>query len=236
MKTKITALLLALTIIGTGFVFTANAEAIELQALYDEEAAAFNFYQSVIAQFGNIRPYANILNAEKNHIEAVKTLAQNEKFELNLNTENKALSFNSLEDARQAAIALEQEDIALIKSLLEDESLDDYSKNILSNLLRASENHLRALEQNASSLQGQNPNANKGRNQRQMINNGRQGRNGNAQRPSKGFSQGRNNNNGLGQGRNNGNGLWNNTQPRNNRQGFGQGFCNGSGINCRRGN
>lgn len=84
-----------------------------------EEYGALNLYQSVIAQFGNVYPFSQIVRAEQQHVNAL--IRQATKYGITLPA-NPGLSttvptFNTLSDACQVGAAAEIADAALYDEL-----------------------------------------------------------------------------------------------------------------------
>jgi hypothetical protein len=83
-----------------------------------EEYGAFNLYQSVLNQYGNVYPFSMIVTAEQQHINAL--VRQATKYGVTVPT-NPGLavetSFNSLSAACQAGVKAEIADAALYDSL-----------------------------------------------------------------------------------------------------------------------
>jgi rubrerythrin len=113
----------------------------------DDERKAEAFYAVVIAKFGAVRPFINIIEAERRHAAAL--LRQFDRLGLPV-PPNRWLGRlappETLRDACAAAIAAEQENIALYDRLLP--RIDDAAvAQVLGNLQRASrENHLPAFQ------------------------------------------------------------------------------------------
>ena len=105
---------------GTGYALT-PLSATEKDALSQailEEYGAFNLYQSVIAQFGNVYPFSQIVKAEQQHINALSRQAIKYGVEVPGNPGLASVpSFNTLSDACQAGAAAEIADAALYDQL-----------------------------------------------------------------------------------------------------------------------
>lgn len=131
-----------------------------VQAMYEEEYLAQSTYEKVVEQFGKIRPFVNIINAEKNHVKAVERLADTKGITL-ADKMVEVEEFVSLDDAYKAAIAIEKEDIEMLEAILKDDTLDEYTKTVYGNLLKGSKNHLEAFEK-ASTTPGTKTQTNNG--------------------------------------------------------------------------
>lgn len=120
-----------------------DAEKDALQKAVLEEYAAYNLYQSVIAQMGEVAPFDLIARSEQQHIQALTRQA--EKHGLNLPA-NPGLSdppvFTDLATACQAGVIAETEDAALYDVLKQVTTHPDILR-VYDNLQNASlQNHL----------------------------------------------------------------------------------------------
>lgn len=123
---------------------TGNQKAL-LKAL-DDEYKALATYQQVINDFGNSRPFSNIIQSEQRHIEALKPFFN--KYQLSIPNNpytGKVPSYSSLGEACAAGVEAELENVALydeINSLVDDQDL----KIVFERLQSASLNkHLKAF-------------------------------------------------------------------------------------------
>lgn len=94
----------------------------EIQALHealDDEHRAWATYDQVIADFGEIAPFANIREAEARHIEALRTLFARYGLSVPENPwPGKVTRYASLREACEAGVAAEIENAALYERLL----------------------------------------------------------------------------------------------------------------------
>jgi len=165
----------------------------------EDEYLARAEYEAIMKEYGEQKPFSNIIKAEKNHIEELMPL---------FNTYNIVISENdakehvvvpaSIEEALAIGVQAEIDNIAMYEMFLEQDIPQDV-RDIFTNLKKASEKHLAAFERGVE--RGQNQGQNYGF---------QYGKKQGAQGVSKGQGAGRevsNNqgryNKGQGQGRNN---------------------------------
>lgn len=110
-----------------------------------DEYVAQKEYKEIMDKYGNVRPFSNIINAEANHIEQLKTLFT--KYGIAI-PEDKSDSYvvvpASLADSYQAGVDAEVLNIKMYDLFL-NESLEQDVRTTFESLLKASENHLRAF-------------------------------------------------------------------------------------------
>jgi hypothetical protein len=107
-------------VIGTNAILTplSDTEKDALNQAILEEYGAFNLYQSVINQFGNVYPFSMIVTAEQQHINALVRQATKYGVAVPANPGLSAeTSFNSFSAACQAGVTAEIADGALYDSL-----------------------------------------------------------------------------------------------------------------------
>jgi hypothetical protein len=89
-----------------------------LKAL-DDEYKAWSVYDQVIADFGAVRPFANIQRAEENHIAALVTLFDGYGLDVPENEwPGNVPTFDSLAEACEAGVQAEMDNAALYDQLL----------------------------------------------------------------------------------------------------------------------
>ena len=146
------------------------ATASDLAFSRDEEKMARDLYAAIAAQYDDALPFANIVNSEQRHFDAVGLLldrygladpASGKEAGQFANAEIQALydkllaqSKVSLDEAYQVGIAVENRDIADVKQHLEDATQADIDR-VLTNLLRGSEMHLSAFTDAANGVVGE---------------------------------------------------------------------------------
>lgn len=130
---------------------TYTLEEILTFAIEDEYLAQAR-YSAVINEFGELKPFTNIVSAESFHIEALKPLFLKYGFVI---PEDKASAFITVPDTVAAAVKEgimgEQENMRMYSIFLKSEIPLDV-KAVFSALQTASENHLRAFKHAARTL------------------------------------------------------------------------------------
>jgi hypothetical protein len=131
---------------GNGALSAAALAAIK--AGIQDEYRARSIYERVLLDFGNVRPFSNIVNAERQHAESLAQLFSSRGLALPASEWSSANvpRFASLREACGGAAQAERENVALYDSQLGlDLPLD--VRQVLENNRRASlENHLPAFE------------------------------------------------------------------------------------------
>jgi len=122
-----------------------DLKAILLDAL-DDERKAEAIYAAVIDKFGAVRPFINIIEAERRHAEAIKRQFQRLGFEIPDNRwAGHVAAPASLVEACESAIQAEVENIELYDRLI-PLIVDGAVRNVFENLQAASrDNHLPAF-------------------------------------------------------------------------------------------
>ena len=167
------ALALAAAIGGTAASAQPSGDAAALRAALDDEYKAEATYAAVIAAFGEVRPFINIIEAERRHAASVR--AEMDRLGLSYEANNPYLGkiaapASVLEACRQGVTA-EVENIALYDQLL-PKIADPQVRDTLTRLQWASrERHLPAFKRcvERGGVMGQGPGGGRGR--------GRQGAN-----------------------------------------------------------
>jgi hypothetical protein len=136
-----------------------TAQKAELAAMAEEEKVAHDLYVALAAKYPELRQFANIANAELQHLTAVRTVM--DRYGIADPTtgydagEFKTDAFQALYDnllkgatdttkALAAGVAVEKADIADLKIAMKDLTAPDVLQ-VYSNLLRGSERHLVAF-------------------------------------------------------------------------------------------
>lgn len=122
----------------------------EVQALHDaleDEYHAFADYDQVIKDFGEIRPFINIRDAEQRHINALLRLFHHYALPVPPNKwANNGQQFASIHEACSAALQSEIDNGALYDRLITSCTRDDI-REVFQNLQRASQQrHLPAFQ------------------------------------------------------------------------------------------
>lgn len=114
-------------------------------AVQDEYLARAE-YDRILTQYGSIRPFTNIIRAEETHIDALLPLFTAYQIAAPKDEgANYTVSVSSLTEAYQAGVNAEINNIAMYETFL-DQNLPDDVRTVFESLMRASENHLRAFQ------------------------------------------------------------------------------------------
>ena len=111
-----------------------------------DEYLAYAEYDQILRDFGSVRPFANIVRAESTHIEALLPLFA--AYGITAPADegaDRAVSVKALTDAFQAGVTAEVNNIAMYETFL-DQTLPDNVRAVFESLMHASENHLRAFQ------------------------------------------------------------------------------------------
>lgn len=123
-----------------------EAEIDALGEALDDEYKAVATYEQVIADFGEVRPFTNIVESERRHIEALCTCYRRYSVPIPENPWlGRAPRFDSINEACKAGVDGEIENAAMYDRLLDTTARADLIE-VFGNLRRASqENHLEAF-------------------------------------------------------------------------------------------
>ncbi len=124
-----------------------DAEFNALHEALDDEYQAWSIYDQVITDFGEVRPFINIRDAEARHIEALRTLYIRYGVPIPENPwPGKVERYTSVQAACEASVAAEVANGELYDQLFKTELRPDIHK-VLRNLQQASlERHLPAFQ------------------------------------------------------------------------------------------
>ena len=114
-------------------------------AIQDEYLARAE-YDWITTTFGSARPFTNIMRAEETHIEALQPLFT--AYGITAPADegaSRAVAVGSLTEAYQAGVNAEVNNIAMYETFL-DQNLPDNIRAVFESLMHASENHLRAFQ------------------------------------------------------------------------------------------
>lgn len=135
-----------------------NDEMNDMKYMVEEEKVARDVYE-YLDDIWNLRVFNNIKQSEERHMQVIKNLLDNYKIDYNVSEErgifyNKDLQklYNDLiekgsksqYDALEVGKEIELTDIADLKNAI-NKTKDNYIKQVYTNLLSASQNHLRAF-------------------------------------------------------------------------------------------
>lgn len=117
-------------------------------AIQDEHLAEAE-YIDVLARHGNIRPFSNIVNAERRHIEALEPLFREcgEPIPDNEGAQH-VIPTETIEQALDACVEGEINNIAMYELFLDQDGVPENVREVFSNLKAASEQHLQAFRRN----------------------------------------------------------------------------------------
>jgi hypothetical protein len=114
-------------------------------AIQDEYLAQAE-YELIISEFGEIKPFTNIVEAEQTHIDLLIPLF--EKYNIQL-PDNNAVEMTVLPESISSALATgieaEEVNIAMYQQFLSQENLPEDVRSAFEYLMSASENHLSAF-------------------------------------------------------------------------------------------
>lgn len=154
-KMKIKTLVLGLMVIsitafsnvGASRTDSMNSLSIEQALTYsmEDELMAKAEYDKIISKYGKIRPFVNIIEAEKKHIKYLEPLLEKYNVDYPVITKNTVVLPDSLEEAYRIGVSSEIANIAMYEKLLGNELPEDI-KMVFIKLKNSSEKHLRAFE------------------------------------------------------------------------------------------
>ena len=105
-------------------------------------------YELIIAEYGSIRPFTNIMAAEQRHIEWVTELFAAYGYNVPQDTAQRHVVLpDDLKASFQTGVQAEIDNIAMYEAFLQEELPDDV-RDLFERLKQASENHLRAFRNN----------------------------------------------------------------------------------------
>lgn len=119
-------------------------------AIQDEYLARAE-YQEIIAHYGSVKPFTNILQAEEQHISRLVTLYQQLKLPLPVdNAKDHVMLPSSIREAMSTGVTAEIDNIAMYDRFLTMPQINDAAytevKQLFIALRDASKKHLRAFE------------------------------------------------------------------------------------------
>jgi len=131
---------------------TLTVEEMMKYAIQDEYLARRE-YEEIMKVYGEIRPFSNIIRSEVEHIEMLNDLYRD--FNISVpedNSEDYILIPGSLKEALETGVQAEIDNIAMYEKFLAEDLPDDV-RDVFERLMRASENHLRAFQNNLRKYQ-----------------------------------------------------------------------------------
>jgi hypothetical protein len=111
----------------------------------EDELLAKAEYEKIIEKYGEIRPFTNIMEAEKRHIEYLEPLLQKYGVEYPKISKDEVIVPNSLKEAYEIGVEAEIANIEMYEKFLENEFPEDV-REVFIKLKNASKNHLRAFK------------------------------------------------------------------------------------------
>ena len=112
----------------------------------DDEYKAWSVYDQVIADFGDVRPFTQIMRAEENHIAALVTLFDRYGLDVPVNATDEVPHFDTLADACAAGVQAENDNAVLYDELFSTVDNPDIIR-VFTALQQASQiKHLPAFE------------------------------------------------------------------------------------------
>jgi hypothetical protein len=122
-----------------------SLEVMLIYAINDEYLAQAE-YQAIIAEFGEIKPFTNIVNAEQTHIDILLPLFETYDIDLPLNNADEYVVLpESITSALATGVEAEEKNIAMYQTFLAQDNLPDDVRSAFEYLLQASEHHLSAF-------------------------------------------------------------------------------------------
>lgn len=115
-----------------------------------DEYLARQEYEIILDAYGNINPFANIIQAEVSHIEELLPLF--EAYDIPVPTDDSldhTVLPNSLQEAYETGVQAEVNNIGMYESFLKQDLPEDV-RQVFEELMAASVNHLQAFSRNAS--------------------------------------------------------------------------------------
>jgi hypothetical protein len=115
-----------------------------------DEYLAHKEYEIILDAYGNINPFANIINAEVTHIEALLPLF--EAYDIAVPVDNAANLValpSTLQEAYETGVQAEVNNIGMYESFLKEDLPQDV-RDVFEALMAASEKHLQSFSQKAS--------------------------------------------------------------------------------------
>lgn len=115
----------------------------------EDEYLALGEYQTIMEKFNITRPYSNIAESEKTHISYLEELyAAHGKAIPEIDAQSHLYIPTSLKEAAEVGVQAEINNIAMYEKFL-DQDLPADVRDVFENLMRGSENHLRAFRRQA---------------------------------------------------------------------------------------
>ena len=124
-----------------------DLEAMLVYAIEDEYLAKAE-YELIMANYGEMRPFSNIVRAEEQHIRYLIELFNTHGYAIPVDTaKDHVVLPQDLKSAFETGVKAEIDNIAMYEAFLEHELPDDV-RDVFEQLKAASENHLGAFKNN----------------------------------------------------------------------------------------
>ena len=133
---------------AAGAIFSEEGLTVEQMMTYaiQDEYLARQTYEDIMAEFGEVAPFRNIINAEEYHIALLTGLFDKYGYALPKdNSSGYVVLPRSFEEALQAGVVAEEDNIAMYEKFLTFDLPDDV-REAFEELKAASENHLEAFQ------------------------------------------------------------------------------------------
>lgn len=141
---------------------TYTVEEMLTYAIQDEFLAQAE-YKVIMDAYGVQRPFVNIMKAEGVHVQRLLPLFTAYSVPVPQDTAlEHTVKPESLQAAYEAGVTAEVHNIAMYETFLKQDNLPDDVRGVFEALMRASQSHLRAFEQNADKAAAGNPNPGRG--------------------------------------------------------------------------
>jgi hypothetical protein len=116
-------------------------------AIQDEYLARAE-YELILDEYGNVRIFSNIVNAENTHIDLLESIYDEYGYDVPLDEAKAYVALpGSLEEAYEVGVDAEIYNIKMYEDFLKEDLPTDI-KEAFESLMAASENHLKAFENN----------------------------------------------------------------------------------------
>ena len=178
-----------------------------LEYAIEDEFLARSEYEVIIETYGDQRPFSNIVEAEKTHIDLLIPLFEEYGIDLPSDTASShTLVPESIQSALEVGVQAEIDNIAMYEKFLSGDLPDDV-REVFEELKKASESHLSAFQRgtsrNGGSGEGFISNGKGGNGTGEMAKTRADGNGNNADRNGEGFAVKANGEKGQGQGQGN---------------------------------
>jgi len=124
-----------------------------LKYAIQDEFLARREYEEIMDIYGEIRPFSNIIRSEEEHISMLKEVYSDYNLPVPEDDSQEHIVLpGSLKEAYETGVQAEIDNIAMYDAFLAEDLPDDV-RDVFERLKRASENHLRAFQNNLRKYQ-----------------------------------------------------------------------------------